>query len=213
MARPFTERIAAPGALSLLCCAVAVGGVASEPAAVAPEEARAHLGETVVVEARLGAGVAREGRAEFQAGPLRVVVASSVLGAPAEEIVARLGGRYVRARGRLDDLGGDLELLVSSPSDVEPSDGEPHEEQAPGSMAEPERSPPPRTADRLGSGCADARRAWRGLVAASPLGSLEECLASKRFGCAPEILAARRWIDGLAEVSAQGREACAPGPR
>lgn len=205
MARRFTEALGAASALAALWWALAPGAVRAGRGAITirPEQAESHLGERVRVELRLGPGAVRPGRAEFEAGPLRLVVPALVAGPSAEEIAHRFGGRRVRVEGRLDDLGGELELLVSGPADVAPLEAEAQKrrEEPPGVDPTPVRGEPL-------TGCDAARRLWRVQAGASPLDDLELCLAHAAPGCTEELASARRWIDRMGAAAARVRRAC-----
>jgi hypothetical protein len=95
----------------------------SEPPSVAPADASAYVGQEVRMAGFVASAEVRDGRAvlvldDRSGAEFPVVIAPPLIGPRPAELVERFRGREVEAQGRIDDLGGPLEMLVGDPEQV-----------------------------------------------------------------------------------------------
>src|SRR5262245_53237384 len=130
MRRPSTD-------IALLISALVLGGCSgaarrsfnwTDPPEVSPGDASSYVGREVRMVGTVTSAEAREGRAvlvldDRSGEQIPIVIAPPLIGPRPTEIVERLRGREVEARGRIDDLGGSTEMLVGDPEQIRVLDG------------------------------------------------------------------------------------------
>lgn len=168
MVRRFTEIAFVWVALLAAACtarsSTALGW--TTPPNVAPGDAAAYEGQVVRVAGTVATAEASEGRtvltlAGTPESDFRIVIAPPLIGPRPVELAAQYRGREIEAEGKVDDLGGPLEMLIGDPQSIRLTDGETaaaappsaalttaaatsrRVEAPPAARAEPPLSPPP----------------------------------------------------------------------
>jgi hypothetical protein len=131
MERPFTEIALVWVAMVAAACAARSGSALgwTSPPNVPPSDAAAYEGQVVRVAGTVATAAATEGRTVLTlAGTpedhFRIVIAPPLIGPRPVELAARFRGRDIEAEGKIDDIGGPLEMLVGDPESIRVTDAD-----------------------------------------------------------------------------------------